>query len=111
MSEILLESCFQALLQVLYTFINGLPEDTWSIIIRVGGICVSFISIIYGTYGFMTHKLSTWLKRDPSLLDYVCCCRIGCQYNLDTLNGTYDNSPHTPDDTPDDDQEESESML
>ena len=116
MTEIAGESCFQALLQVFYTNVNGLPKDTWSSVIRVGGISISFISIIYGFYGFMTHQLSIELKRNATLQDFMRCysCNYCCNHCCNYCCGSYHpdvEADDTPEDVPDCDQEEAESML
>ena len=104
------ESCLQALLQVFYTKVNGLPNDTWSSVIRVGGISISILSIIYGTFGYMTHQLSKKLKRDPTVHDFVCfyCC---CNYCFGCYHSGVEEADDTPEDAPDYNQEEAESML
>ena len=110
MAEIVFESCLQALIQVAYTDINGLPGDTLSKVIRIGGISISFISIIYGTYGYTTHKLYTeYRKRDPTVLDYVCCCCC-CNYCFGYYHPDVE-ADDTPEDAPDDNQKEAASML
>ena len=116
MNEIVFESCLQAWLQVYYTDINGLPEDTWSRVIRVGGICISISSIIYGTYGFMTHRLSKRLKRNATLQDFMryYSCNYCCNRCFNYCCGSYHpdvEADDTPEDAPDDNQEEAESML
>ena len=104
MAEVMGESVFQALIQVTITLLEGLPTDTMGYIIRIIGICISIISIIYS---WTTALLRLRLKKDPSLMNIVCCCRIiCCCYNPDTpvnaltlgLRNTHDDaSDNTPD--------------
>ena len=72
-TEIIGESILQAFIQVMITLTEGTPDGTWNSVVRVGGICISIISIIYGA---VTFCLRNSLGRDPSMIDYACCCRI-----------------------------------
>ena len=103
MAELNGESFFQACLQVWFTFEEGLPVDTFSSIIRIVGICISMLSIMFGwTSIFLRLKL----KQDPTPKNYISCCRILCfsydpnteekALTLELRNTSDDGSDNTP---------------
>lgn len=90
MSEIWAESVWQAGLQIVFTIVEGLPGNPWSATIRIGGIGISLLSIMYVT---TTDQMREEFNREPALKDYVCYPAICCcgydpdkEYNINIIH-------------------------